>query len=87
MRADFIVLLKNRRSLLLSILLPYLILVSTNTKKGTAHLGGSLFVIGLSITYGIASTSIMGTPSPSPATGRRAYSNGCASRRHPPGPS
>jgi ABC-2 type transport system permease protein len=60
LRADFIVFLKNRRSLLLSILLPYLILVSTNSKKGTENLGGSLFVIGLSITYGIASTSIMG---------------------------
>jgi ABC-2 type transport system permease protein len=59
-RADFIVFLKNRRSLIMSILLPYLILVSTNSKKGTAHLGGALFVIGLSITYGIASTSIMG---------------------------
>jgi ABC-2 type transport system permease protein len=60
MRADFIILLKNRRSLLLSILLPYLILVSTNSSKGTANLGGALFVIGLSITFGIASTSIMG---------------------------
>jgi ABC-2 type transport system permease protein len=59
-RADFIVFLKNRRSLILSILLPYLILVSTNSKKGTSHLGGSLLVIGLSITFGIASTSIMG---------------------------
>jgi ABC-2 type transport system permease protein len=60
LRADFIVFLKNRRSLILSILLPYLILVSTNSKKGTANLGGTFFVIGLSITYGIASTSIMG---------------------------
>ena len=60
LRADFIVFLKNRRSLILSVLLPYLILVSTNSKKGTANLGGPLFVIGLSITYGIASTSIMG---------------------------
>jgi ABC-2 type transport system permease protein len=62
LRADFIVFLKNRRSLLMSILLPYLILVSTNSKTGTADLGGSLFIIGLSITYGIASTSIMGYP-------------------------
>src|ERR1700728_1503932 len=60
LRADFTVLLKSRRALLLSILLPYLILVSTSSKKGTAHLGGSLIVIGLCITYGIASTSIMG---------------------------
>src|SRR6202522_4746284 len=60
LRADFTVFLKNRRALILSIVLPFLILVSTNSKKGTAHLGGSLFVIGLAITYGIASTSIMG---------------------------
>jgi hypothetical protein len=38
LRSDFIVFLKNRRSLLMSILLPYLILVSTNSKKGTANL-------------------------------------------------
>ena len=44
----------------MSILLPYLILESTNSKTSTANLGGPLFVIGLSITYGIASTSIMG---------------------------
>jgi ABC-2 type transport system permease protein len=62
LRADLIVLLKNRRSLILSILLPYLILVSTNSATGTANLGGSLFVIGLSITYGLASASIMGYP-------------------------
>jgi ABC-2 type transport system permease protein len=60
LRADFIVFLKNRRSLIMSILLPYLILESTNSKTSTANLGGPLFVIGLSITYGIASTSIMG---------------------------
>jgi ABC-2 type transport system permease protein len=60
LRADFTVFLKNRRALILSILLPYLILVSTSSQKGTAHLGGSLFIIGLAITYGIASTSIMG---------------------------
>jgi ABC-2 type transport system permease protein len=60
LRADFTVFVKNRRSLILSILLPYLILQSTNSTKGTANLGGTLFVIGLAITYGVASTSIMG---------------------------
>jgi ABC-2 type transport system permease protein len=60
LRADFIVALKNRRSLVISILLPFFILESTSSKTGTANLGGALFVIGLSITYGIASTSIMG---------------------------
>ena len=34
LRADFIVFLKNRRSLVISIVLPYFILVSTNSKKG-----------------------------------------------------
>lgn len=62
LRADFIVFLKNRRSLIMSILLPYFILASTTSKQETAHFGGSLFVIGLVITYGIASTSIMGYP-------------------------
>jgi ABC-2 type transport system permease protein len=62
LRADFTVLLKNRRSLIISILLPYIILVSTNSAASTAHLGGPLFVIGLAITYGVASTSIMGYP-------------------------
>jgi ABC-2 type transport system permease protein len=60
LRADFIVFLKNRRSLVLSILLPYLILVSTSSATSTANLGGVFFIIGLSITYGIASVSIMG---------------------------
>jgi ABC-2 type transport system permease protein len=60
LRADFIIFLKNRRSLIISMLLPYFILESTSSEKGTAHLGGSLFVIGLAITFGLASTSIMG---------------------------
>src|ERR1700678_171209 len=60
LRADFTVFLKNRRALVLSIVLPFLILESTSSKKSTAQLGGPLFIIGLAITYGIASTSIMG---------------------------
>jgi ABC-2 type transport system permease protein len=60
LRADLTVFVKNRRSLVISILLPYLILQSTAAKSSTAHLGGPLFVIGLAITYGLASTSIMG---------------------------
>jgi ABC-2 type transport system permease protein len=59
-RADFIIFLKNRRSLILSILLPYFILQSTSSSTSTAKLGGALFVTGLAITYGIASVSIMG---------------------------
>jgi ABC-2 type transport system permease protein len=60
LRADLIVLVKNRRALVMSILLPVLLLLITNSRKGTSHLGGSLVVIGLCITYGLASTSIMG---------------------------
>lgn len=60
LRADLIVLVKNRRALLMSILLPVLLLFVTNSEKSTAHLGGSFIVIGLCITYGLASTSIMG---------------------------
>ncbi len=59
-RADFYALVKNPRRLLLTFLLPILLLVVTNSSKGTAHLGGALFVIGLSIAYGLASTSILG---------------------------
>jgi ABC-2 type transport system permease protein len=60
LRADLIVLVKNRRALVMSILLPVLLLFVTNSEKSTAHLGGSFIVIGLCITYGLASTSIMG---------------------------
>jgi ABC-2 type transport system permease protein len=59
-RADSLVLLKNRRAVLFSILLPVIVLISTNSGTATQHLGGPLFVIGLAIGYGLASTSIMG---------------------------
>jgi ABC-2 type transport system permease protein len=59
-RADFLVLLKNRRAVLFSILLPVLVLLSTNSSTATQHLGGPVFVIGLAIGYGLVSTSIMG---------------------------
>jgi ABC-2 type transport system permease protein len=59
-RADFLVLLKNRRAVLFSILLPVVVLLSTNSSTATRHLGGPVFAIGLAIAYGLASTSIMG---------------------------
>jgi ABC-2 type transport system permease protein len=59
-RADFLVLLKNRRAVLASILLPVIVLFTTNSSTATQHLGGPVFVIGLAITYGLVSTSIMG---------------------------
>lgn len=60
LRADFAVLLKNRRALLISFLLPVLILVSTNSSKATKSYGGSLFIIGLAISLGLVSGSILG---------------------------
>jgi ABC-2 type transport system permease protein len=60
LRADFTVLLRNRNSLILSCLLPLILLAVTGSKGATHYLGGSLFIIGVSITYGLASTSIMG---------------------------
>lgn len=60
LRADFVVLLKNRRALLLSIGLPIFILVLSNSSRGTQRLGGPFFVIGLAIAYGLLATSILG---------------------------
>jgi ABC-2 type transport system permease protein len=60
MRADFAVLLKGRRALLISIFLPIFILISTNSSKTTKSFGGSLFIIGLAITCGLVANSILG---------------------------
>lgn len=60
LRADFLVLLKNRRALLLSIVLPIFILLTTNSSKATHNFGGALFVVGLAIAYGLVSASILG---------------------------
>jgi ABC-2 type transport system permease protein len=59
-RADFIALVKNPRRLLLSFLLPVLLLIVTNSSTSTKHLGGSLYIIGLAIAYGLVSASILG---------------------------
>jgi ABC-2 type transport system permease protein len=60
LRADFGVTVKNRRSLLLSILLPLVLLLATNGSKPTNKLGGALFIIGLAIAYGLTATGILG---------------------------
>ena len=60
MRADFAVVMKNRRALGVSIIMPILILLLTNTGKATHSFGGSLFLIGLAISYGLIANSIMG---------------------------
>ncbi len=59
-RADFVVLLRNRRSLLLSIVLPLFILLVTNSSQATHRFGGGLFIVGLAIAYGLVSASILG---------------------------
>ena len=60
LRADFLVTMRNRRAVLLSVLLPILLLFATNTDKAERRLDGSTFIVGLCITYGLVSTSIMG---------------------------
>jgi ABC-2 type transport system permease protein len=59
-RADFLVFLKHRRALLVSLLLPVFLLISTNANKATHKFGGATFIIGLAIAYGLAATSIVG---------------------------
>jgi ABC-2 type transport system permease protein len=59
-RADLSVMLKNKMRVILSLLLPLIILSVTNSSKALDKFGGSLFVIGLSIAFGLASVSIMG---------------------------
>ncbi|MGO9958210.1 MAG: hypothetical protein ACLP50_19955, partial [Solirubrobacteraceae bacterium] len=56
-RADFVVMVRNRRSLLLSILLPVFILLVTNSSQATHNFGGALFTVGLAIAYGLVSAS------------------------------
>ncbi|TAN30006.1 MAG: hypothetical protein EPN30_01465 [Actinomycetota bacterium] len=59
-KADILVLIKNRRSLVLGIILPLIILATTNGHKAQQRLGGSLLLVGLAITYGLMSTSMLG---------------------------
>jgi len=60
LRADLVVLTKNRMRMLLSLMLPLIILTSTSSSKATKSFGGAEFILGLAITAGIAGTSIMG---------------------------
>ncbi len=60
LRADLAVLLKSQRALLISIILPILVLFSTNSVKATHNFGGSLFIIGLAIALGLVSNSTLG---------------------------
>lgn len=60
LRADFLVFLKHRRALIISLLLPGFVLASTSGNKATHKFGGAEFVIGLAISYGLLSTALIG---------------------------
>jgi ABC-2 type transport system permease protein len=59
-RADFFVFLKHRRALVVSLLLPLFLLLSTNGDKATHKFGGAVYIVGLAISYGLLATSIVG---------------------------
>ncbi|HWD64665.1 MAG TPA: ABC transporter permease [Solirubrobacteraceae bacterium] len=59
-RADFLVFLKHRRALVVSLLLPFFLLITTNSSKASSKFGGAVFIIGLAIAYALAATSIVG---------------------------
>jgi ABC-2 type transport system permease protein len=59
-RADFLVFLKHRRALIISLLLPVFLLVSTNAHKAANRFGGAVFIVGLAIAYGLSATAIVG---------------------------
>jgi ABC-2 type transport system permease protein len=58
--ADFLVFLKHRRALIVSLLLPLFLLVSTNGNKAISKFGGVGYIIGLAIAYGLLATSLVG---------------------------
>jgi len=60
LRADFLVFLKHRRALIISMVLPVFVLVSTSGNKATDKFGGAGFVIGLAISYALLSTALVG---------------------------
>jgi ABC-2 type transport system permease protein len=60
LRADFVVFLKHRRALIISMVLPAFVLLSTSGNRATRKFGGAEFVIGLAISYGLLSTAMIG---------------------------
>ncbi len=60
LRADFLVFFKHRRALIISMLLPVFLLVSTTSNQATDKFGGALYIIGLAIAYGLTATAIVG---------------------------
>jgi ABC-2 type transport system permease protein len=60
LRADFLVFLKHRRALIISMVLPVFVLLSTSGNKATHNFGGAEYTIGLAISYGLLSTALIG---------------------------
>lgn len=60
LRADFAVLVNNRRALAVSTGLPIFLLIVTHTPRDASHLGGPAFIIGLAITVALLATGLIG---------------------------
>ena len=60
LRADSTVLLRSRVSAVVGILVPMVILVATTLGKSQSRLGGSALVIGLALTLGLITSSLLG---------------------------
>ncbi len=60
LRADFLVLLRSRVSVILSILLPVVILVVTTFGKTQTRFGGAALIVALALTLGLATSCLLG---------------------------
>ncbi len=60
LRADWILMFKTRRSLILSIAVPIILLLITDKGATTSNVGGARFIVGLCICYGLLSTALLG---------------------------
>ncbi|MBB6404195.1 ABC transporter permease [Arthrobacter sp. AZCC_0090] len=60
LRADSIVMLNSKTSLVLSALLPIVILVVTSFGKGQSRLGGSSLLVSLALTLGLLTSCLLG---------------------------
>jgi ABC-2 type transport system permease protein len=60
LQADFASFLKHRRALIVSLLLPFFILITTNRGGAVNRFGGAEFLIGLAIAYALCATAIVG---------------------------
>jgi ABC-2 type transport system permease protein len=60
LRADAVVLLRSRVSTIVSILVPVVILVATTLGKSQSRLGSPDLIIGLALTLGLITSSLMG---------------------------